>query len=202
MATVSGPGVEKVSLDEASLEDESGRQVALLKNEPSKDDHLDKQVIMMPVKPLEQDMTYRAQIKLTATMSDGTRRAFSKDWTFRTEPIQGIGVTKLHKDAAAYALQMGNLDLNRQHSVRFGLTDHIYYVDTIPFLMKQEPLIVVGTSFLYIRDLAAALGASVSWDDSQKAAVYKKKDKEIVFYNNQNAYSLNGENYSTDSGAN
>ncbi|WP_090821707.1 stalk domain-containing protein [Paenibacillus sp. yr247] len=47
------------------------------------------------------------------------------------------------------------------------------------------------------RDLAAALGATVEWDDKQKAAVYKKKDKTIIFYTNRNAYSWNRVEHST-----
>ncbi|MCY9694061.1 stalk domain-containing protein [Paenibacillus alginolyticus] len=201
MASLNGPGVKKVSLVEAELKDESGNAVSLLKNEPGKDDHLDTEVIVMPSKPLELDTTYKAKIKLTAIMEDGSTRPYSKEWTFRTESRVGVGVLKLHKDAVAYTLQMANFGLNRNHLVSFGLNEDKYLLDLIPYPMKQKPYIQDGTSYLYIRDLAAALGATVEWDDSQKAAVYKKKDKTIIFYTNRNAYSLNGVEYKTESAA-
>lgn len=201
MATLYGPGVKKVSLDEAELKDESGKAITLLKNEPGKDDHLDTEVIVMPSKPLELDTTYKAKIKLTATMEDGSTKPYVKEWTFRTEPLIGLGVLKLHNDAVSYTLQMANFGLNRNHLVSFGLNEDKYVVDLIPYPMKQKPYIQDGTSYLYIRDLAAALGATVEWDDSQKAAVYKKKDKTIIFYTNRDAYSLNGIEYKTESAA-
>lgn len=201
MATLNGPGVKKVSLDEAELKDESGKAVSLLKNEPSTDDHLDTEVIIMPSKPLELDMTYKARIKLTATMDDGSTKPYVKEWTFRTEPLVGIGVLKLHKDAVSYTLQMANFGLNRNHLVTFGLNDDKYVLDFISYPMKQKPYIQDGTSYLYIRDLAAALGATVEWDDDQKAAVYKKKDNAIIFYTNRDAYRINGVEYKTDSAA-
>lgn len=201
MATIYGPNVKRVSLDEAELLDEKGKAVTLLKNEPGNDDHLDTEVILLPSKPLALDTTYKAKIKLTATMEDGTTRPYSKEWSFRTEPLVGLGVQLLHKDAAAYTLQMGNFGLNRNHLVSFGLDADKYVLDHIPYPMKQKPYIQSGTSYLYIRDLAAGLGATVEWDDAKKAAVYKKKDKTIIIYTNRNAYSLNGVEYATDSSA-
>ncbi|NOU99243.1 stalk domain-containing protein [Paenibacillus planticolens] len=201
MASIYGPGVKKVSLDEAKLEDEFGKPVSLLKNEPGQDDHLDTEVIIMPAKPLELDTTYKAKIKLTATMEDGTKRPYTKEWSFRTEPRAGLGVLKLHQDAATYTLQMSNFGLNRNHLVSFGLDGDKYVLDLLPYPMKQKPYIQEGTSYLYIRDLAAALGATVEWDDKQKAAVYKKKDATVMFYTNRNAYSLNGVEYQTDAAA-
>ncbi|MEW9699026.1 stalk domain-containing protein [Paenibacillus sp. SI8] len=201
MATVNGPGVQKVSLVEAELKDESGSVVPLLINAPDKDEHLDTEVILIPAKPLRLDTTYKAKIKLTAAMKDGSTRPFDKEWSFRTEPKSGLGVLKLHKDAVAYTMQMGNFGLNRTHTVTFGLNDDAYKLDMISYPMNKKPYILDGTSYLYIRDLAAALGATVEWDDKQKAAIYKKKDKTIIFYTQRNAYSINGEEHETNSGA-
>ncbi|MBD0380626.1 stalk domain-containing protein [Paenibacillus sedimenti] len=201
MASVNGPGVAKVVLNEAELKDESGKEVPLLLNAPGKDDHLDTEVFMMPKQPLLLDTTYKASVKLTATMEDGSTRAFNKDWTFRTEPKVGLGVQKLHSDAVAYTIQMANFGLNRTHTVTFGLNDDKYKLDLISYNMQQKPYIEDGTSYLYIRDLAAALGASVEWDDQKKAAIYKKKEKTIIFYTNRNAYSINGVERETDSAA-
>lgn len=201
MASIYGPGVKKVSLEEAELKDEAGKAVSLLKNEPGTDDHLDTEVILMPSKPLDLDTTYKAKVKLTATMEDGTTKSYSKEWMFRTDPREGLGVLKLHSDAVSYTLQMGNFGLNRNHLVSFALAGDKYVLDLIPYPMKQKPYMQEGTSFLYIRDLAAALGATVEWDDKQKAAVYKKKDKTIIFYTSRNAYSLNGVEHQTESAA-
>ncbi|NEW06114.1 copper amine oxidase N-terminal domain-containing protein [Paenibacillus sp. SYP-B3998] len=54
---------------------------------------------------------------------------------------------------------------------------------------------------MYVRDLAAAFGATVEWDDQQKAAIYKKKEKTIVFYTNRNSYVINGVEHKVDSAA-
>ncbi|BFT71398.1 stalk domain-containing protein [Paenibacillus sp. P36] len=201
MASINGPDVKNVSLDEAELKDENGRAVSLLKNEPGTDDHLSTEVILMPSKPLTLDTTYEAKVKLTATMKDGSTKSYDKEWTFRTEPREGLGVLKLHSDPASYVLQMGNFGLNRNHTVSFALSGDKYVLDLIPYTMKQKPYIQEGTSFLYIRDLAAALGATVEWDDKLKAAVYKKKDKTIMFYTNRDAYSLNGVEHQTGAAA-
>jgi uncharacterized protein YkwD len=201
MATVNGPGVQKVNLVEADLKDETGATVPLLINAPDKDDHLNNGVILMPSKPLQLDTTYKAKVKLTATMKDGSTRPFDKEWTFRTEPKVGLGVLKLHSDAVAYTSQMANFGLNRTHTVSFGLNDVAYKLDQISYNMNQKPYILDGTSYLYIRDLATALGATVEWDDSQKAAIYKKKDKTVLFYTNRNAYAINGVEHETVSAA-
>ncbi|MFC5448050.1 stalk domain-containing protein [Paenibacillus aestuarii] len=201
MASVNGTGVQKVNLLDAKLVDESGSNVPLLQNDPSSDDHLSNEVILMPAKPLQLDTSYTASVKLTAVMKDGSTMPFEKEWTFRTEPKDGLGVLKLHQDAVAYTSQMKNFGLNRSHTVSFGLDDTKYLLDMIPFPMQQTPYIEDGTSYLYIRDLASALGATVEWDDANKAAIYKKKDKTIVFYTNRNAYAVNGVEHTTDSAA-
>ncbi|NEW06115.1 hypothetical protein GK047_08845 [Paenibacillus sp. SYP-B3998] len=139
MAMVNGPGVQKVNLIEAELKDEIGAAVPFLINSPDKDDHLDTEVILMPTKPLQLDMTYQARVKLTATMKDGTIRQFDKNWSFRTEPKVGLGVLKLHKDAVSYAIQQANFGLNHSHTVTFGLSDDNYKLDMISFPMKQNP---------------------------------------------------------------
>ncbi|UKS30633.1 stalk domain-containing protein [Paenibacillus sp. HWE-109] len=201
MASVSGGGVKKVALQEAELKDEAGNTLTLLKNDSVRDTHLETEVILMPSKPLEFDKTYKASIKLTAAMEDGTSKSYSKEWTFHTEPSKGYGVTKLHEDAAAYINQMVEPAAKGSHLVTIGLTGDTYTLDQVPYPMKQKPYLRDGTTYLYIRDLAAALGATVEWDDKQKAAVYKKGDKNILFFTNRSAYSLNGVETSTDTAA-
>ncbi|UJF31169.1 stalk domain-containing protein [Paenibacillus hexagrammi] len=201
MAAVNGPKVKGVRLLESGLKDEKGSKVNILVNSPENDDHLENEVMLLPAKPLALDSTYIAQIKLEVTMVDGSTKQLEKEWSFRTEPVSGIGVKKLHQDAKAYTLQMANYGLNRNHTVTFGLDDDSYRLDLVSYPMMQKPLILDGTSYLYIRDLAAALGAEVEWDDSNKAAIYRKKDKTIIFYTNRNAYSINGQEFETSSPA-
>jgi uncharacterized protein YkwD len=197
MASVTGPGITRTALQSATLVDESGKKLELLQNQASNDDHLDTEVILLPAEPLKADTVYQASIKLTAYYKDGKTQSFDKSWKFRTEQAPGFGSDKLHADASGYMLQIGNLGLIRQHSVSFGLDNNYYLLDQIRFPMMRTPYIVDGTSFLYIRDLAAALGASVSWDDTRKAAIYKKNDKTVTFFTKRNVYAIDGVEYST-----
>jgi uncharacterized protein YkwD len=201
MATVTGPNITKVSIQAASLKDESGKNVELLQNQAANDDHLDNEVILLPAKPLSADTIYQASVKLQGVYGDGRIQTFERAWKFRTEPTPGIGATKLHSDAKGYMLQVSNLGLKRKHSVSFGLDNQYYLVDQVQFPMMRKPHIVDGTSFLYIRDLAAALGATVTWDDSRKAAIYTKKDKTVTFFTKRNVYAINGIEYTTVSPA-
>lgn len=201
MAAVNDIDVKKVSLIEAELKDINGNKVPIWVNSTENDEHLDNEIIIIPEKPLQLDTTYKAKVSLTATMENGSSKPFTKEWTFRTEPKEGLGVLKLHSDSAAYSSPMSILGMNRKHTVTFGLNADSYYLDLMPFTMKKKPYISDGTSYLYIRDLAAAIGASVEWDDASKAAIYKKKDKTIIFYTNRNAFAINGKEYPTDSAA-
>lgn len=201
MGVVSAPGITKVSILQADLSDEKGAKVELLNNQASNDDHLDTEVILLPAKPLLPDTTYQAHLKLSAVNNSGAATTFEKTWKFRTEPSTGIGAKKLHADSMVYMLQLNQLGLERSHVVTFGLDDQDYTLDQIRFPMKQKPYIVDGTSFLYIRDLAAALGASVTWDDSRKAAIYTKKGKVITFFTGRNVYAINGVEVTTPSPA-
>jgi hypothetical protein len=197
MASVTGPGISKTTLQSAALMDSNGKKIELLQNQASNDDHLDTEVILLPAEPLQADTVYQASVKLTAYYNDGRTQNFDKTWKFRTEPAPGIGSDKLHADTNGYMLQIGNLGLIRQHSVSFGLDNNYYLLDQVRFPMTRTPYIVDGTSFLYIRDLAAAFGATVSWDDSRKAAIYKKNDKTVTFFTKRNVYAINGVEYST-----
>ncbi|MCD1260184.1 S-layer protein [Paenibacillus athensensis] len=201
MAGVYGSNVEKVSILEVSLQDAKGNNVSLLTNEPDKDDHLTNEVIFMADKPLQPDAVYSAHVKLNVSMSSGGTQVFQKDWQFRTEPTPGIGAQKLHEDAVTYKMQLVNFGLTQTHTVKFGLDADQYTLDDVAYPMRQLPYIVNGTSYLYIRDLAAALGAEVAWDDANKAAIYKKKDQTITFYTNRAAYAINGTEYATESPA-
>ncbi|MGF9711478.1 MULTISPECIES: stalk domain-containing protein [Paenibacillus] len=196
---VTGKGVGEVQLLEATLKDESGQPVKLLQNSPSNDDHLTNSVILIPPEPLKPDTSYAAYVKLGVTVN-GVSQTLEKAWNFHTEPVRGIGKQKLHTDIAAYVKLTEQKD-RIQHVVTFKLDDDSYTVDNVPFPLKRAPFIEEGTSYLWVRDLAAALGAEVTWDDERKAAVYTKNGRVITFFTGRNVYAINGIEHTTESPA-
>jgi hypothetical protein len=201
MASIVGPGITKATLQSATLTDDSGNKITLLQNQASNDNHLDTEVILIPIKPLSANTIYHVTVQMTGVYKDGKTQSFDKSWKFRTESSPGMGSDKLHTDTTDYMLQIGKLASNLPNTVSFGLDNNYYQLNQQRFPMMVKPLIVDGTSYLYIRDLAAALGATVSWDDSRKAAIYTKTDKTITFFTKRNVYAINGLEYSTGSPA-
>lgn len=192
MAALYGSDIKSVRAEQATLKDEKGATIPLLTNDAGNDDHLDNEVIFLPSSPLAPDTTYKVDISLKATMENGDEKTFTKAWSFHTEPLEGIGVRKLHQNAIEYKLLMGNMGMNRSHTVSIGLNGNTYTLDQISYSLTQTPSLIDGSSYLYIRDLAAALGATVSWDDAEKAAIYVKKGTTIKFFTTRDAYSVNG----------
>lgn len=199
MAQLSGRFIREVKLVEAKVTDSTGKELELLLNSPKDDNHLQNEVILIPTKPLSPDTTYTAFVKLSV-IEDNQPKIYEKKWDFRTEPINNIGKFKLHADSAVYLKKM-NQPGKLQHIVSFGLTDNKFILDDVKVPMKQKPIIKEGSSYLWIRDLAGALGASVTWDEQQKAAIYTKQDRTITLYTSRNAYALNGVEIPTDSPA-
>ncbi len=199
MAQLSGRFVRDVKLVDSKLTDSTGKQLDLFVNTPADDDHLQNEVMLIPAKPLAPDTVYTAYVKLSV-IEDNQPKVYEKKWNFRTEPVDYLGKTKLHQDSAAYVKKM-NPTGEMKHVVSFGLTDDEFILDDIRVPMKQTPIIKDGSSYLWIRDLAKALGASVTWDDEQKAAIYTKQDRVVTLYTTKNAYALNGVEVETDSPA-
>lgn len=199
MVVVTGSGIGEVQLLESTLKDESGQPVKLLQNSPSNDDHLTNSVILIPPEPLQPDTLYSAYVKLGVT-ENGVSKTLEKAWNFHTEPVRGIGKQKLHTDIAAYVKLTERKD-KVQHVVTFKLDDDNYTLDNVPYPLKRAPFIEEGTSYLWVRDLAAALGATVSWDDTRKAAIYTKNGREITFFTGRNDYAINGIEHTTNSPA-
>lgn len=197
MASVSGMNVKSVSLQSAKLTDANGAEAKLIVNVPGSDDHLDHEMIFMPEKPLAYDATYTASVKVTAQLADGTNKPFEKTWSFHTEPSDGFGKKKLHAYAADYKRNM-TAETGVKHMVAFGLDGSSYVLDNVTFPMRVKPYIENGSSYLWIRDLAAALGAKVEWDDANKAAIYTKGDRTIKFYTTKSLYAVNGVEHPTD----
>jgi hypothetical protein len=199
MAQLSGRFVRDVKLVESKLTDSTGKELDLLLNTPLDDDHLQSEVMLIPTKPLSPDTVYTAYVKLSV-IEDNQPKIYEKKWEFRTEPIAYVGKSKLHNDSIAYIKKM-NEPGKLQHVVSFGLTDNKFILDDVKVPMKQKPIIKEGSSYLWTRDLAGALGASVEWDDKQKAAIYTKQGRTITLFTTKSAYALNGVEVATDSPA-
>lgn len=200
MAQYFGSGVKNVKLLSAELLDNNRKPVDLLVNTPDTDDKLKTAVILLPRKPLKPDTSYHVKLKLQAVKEDGSATTDVKEWDFTTEPISGIGKKKLHQNANDYRKFYVNV-APLQRVASFGLDDTSYSVDGISFPMKRPPVIVDGFSYLYIRDLAAALGANVDWDEQKRAAVYTKGNLKVTLYTTKNEYEVNGKPQQTDTPA-
>ncbi|WP_240762679.1 stalk domain-containing protein [Paenibacillus thalictri] len=200
MAQYYGSGIDKIKLVSAQLSDSTGKQVDLLTNDPSNDDKLTNTVMLMPNKPLQADSSYHVKLNLQVTKTGGAVTTETKEWDFTTEPAEKIGKQKLHQNSADYKKNYVTVS-PVQRVASFGLDDSSYTVDGVSFPMKRTPVIVDGSSYLYIRDLAAALGASVEWDDQLRAAIYTKGDLKITLYTTKNQYEVNGKVQQTDTPA-
>ncbi|WP_282943206.1 stalk domain-containing protein [Paenibacillus sp. RC67] len=200
MAQYYGTGTDKVKLVSAEVTDSNKQKVDVLVNTPDNDDKLTNAFILLPSKPLQANQTYRVKLSVQVTKSDGSTSTDNKEWDFTTEPTSGIGKTKLHQDSTKYK----NTSVTVAPFLRtasFGLDDSSYSVDGVSYPMKRQPAILDGFSYLYIRDLAAALGADVEWDNSKRAAIYTKGNLKVTLYTTQNAYEVNGQLKQTDTPA-
>ncbi|TDF97101.1 stalk domain-containing protein [Paenibacillus piri] len=200
MAQYYGSSVEKIKLLGAELLDGKGRPVDTWVNSPDNDPNLSHAVIVMSRKPLEADASYHVKLNLQVTKSDGSSTTEVKEWDFTTEPAPKVGTSKLHKDSAAYKKYFVST-VPIQRTASFGLDDSSYQIDGISFPMKRTPVIVDGFSYLYIRDLAAALGATVEWDEKERAALYTKGSLKVTLYTTKNEVNINGELRKTDTPA-
>lgn len=192
MAQYYGSSVDKVKLLASELTDSKKQPVATLVNTPDNDRNLTNAVIVMPSKPLEADSTYHVKLKLEVMKKDGSKVVEDKEWDFTTEPVDAIGKKKLHQNAADYK-KYAISAMPALRTASFGLDDSSYQVDGISFPMKRTPVIADGFSYLYIRDLAAAFGARVDWDEEQRAAIYTKGDIQVTLFTTKDAYLVNGE---------
>ncbi|MCR8633734.1 stalk domain-containing protein [Paenibacillus radicis (ex Xue et al. 2023)] len=196
MAQYYGSSVKNVKLISSELLDSKKQPVETLVNTPDNDKNLDNAVIIMPRKPLLADSRYYVKLKLQVTKKDGSTVTEDKEWDFSTEPAYQVGKKKLHQNAANYKKYFVSV-APMMRTASFGLDSSSYQVDGISFPMKRTPVITEGFSYLYIRDLAAALGASVDWDEAQRAAVYTKGSLKVTLYTTKDSYMVNGEVRST-----
>ncbi|MEI7026908.1 stalk domain-containing protein [Paenibacillus sp. y28] len=197
MANYTGQDIETVKLLKSELTNTRTNQpVKVLANDPVNDDSLTASVIMMPIEPLQLDTSYHAKLWLQVVKKDGTSQEDIKEWDFTTEPVEGLGKAILHQHAERYKKSIGTGG-TVQRVASFGLEAASYQVDGVDFPMKRQPEMVDGSSFLYVRDLAAALGAQVEWDEQQRAAVYTKGSLKVTLFTEQDQYAMNGERRST-----
>ncbi|WP_248929622.1 stalk domain-containing protein [Paenibacillus hamazuiensis] len=200
MAEFYGTGIDKVKLVSAELTDGAKRPVDLLVNTPDTDDKLSKAVILTPSKPLQPDTGYHAKVSVQAVKKDGSTVTQTKEWDFTTEPAPTVGKQLMHKNAADYKKYYVTV-YPTQRVATFGLDATSYQIDGISFPMKRTPVIVDGFSYLYIRDLAAALGANVDWDEQQRAAIYTKGSLKVTLFTTTNQIAVNGTIRQTDTPA-
>lgn len=201
MAEYYGSDIDQVKLLIADIQDLSSKKsIDFWLNTPVNDDALSTAFILMPRKPLQPNTSYRVILQLQLIKTDGSTNMHMKEWDFTTEPLSTFGKTKLHKNAADYKKHFVSAT-PLQRTASFGLNDRSYWVDGVSFPMTRAPAVVDGSSYLYIRDLAAALGASVSWDSAQQAAVYTKGTMQVTLYTAKNEIKVNGEIRQTDTPA-
>ncbi|MFH5187313.1 stalk domain-containing protein [Paenibacillus sp. TAB 01] len=199
MAQYYGADVKNIKLLSAELTDSSKKSVEVLTNTPDNDTDLAKTVIVLPRKPLQADTSYHVKLRLQV-MKDSSTVTEEKEWDFTTEPAAGTGKQKLHLNAADYKKYYVTAAPTLR-TASFGLDDSSYQVDGVSFPMRRTPVIVDGFSYLYIRDLAAALGASVDWDEQKRAAIYTKGSLKVTLYTADSRYEVNGQVKTTDTPA-
>jgi len=200
MAQYYGSDKAKAKLLGAELTEGVNQKVDVLVNTPDNDNKLTNAFIIMPRKPLKANTTYHVKLNLQITDGGGNISTELKQWNFTTEPTPGIGRKKLHENSTLYkntAVKVAPF----QHTASFGLDDSDYRVDGVSFPMKRKPAIDAGFSYLYIRDLAAALGAEVEWDNAQRAAIYTKDGLKVTLFTGKSAYEVNGQLKQTDTPA-
>ncbi|RKN82243.1 stalk domain-containing protein [Paenibacillus ginsengarvi] len=200
MAEYYGLGMEQVKVLGADLMNNGTKKsVDFWINSPENDSSLDAAVLLIPRKPLEPDTSYHVMLTLQLTKG-GQRVTEVKEWDFTTEPAAEIGKKKLHNNTDSYK-RLSDSAAPVQRTVVFGLDASSYTLDGLNYPMKQKPVIEDGSSYLYVRDLAAALGASVEWDSGNQAAVYTKGTRKVTLYTTKNEVELNGETRTTDTPA-
>ncbi|GAA3403112.1 stalk domain-containing protein [Paenibacillus hodogayensis] len=191
-AELFGDGIKEVKLLSADFTDGSKRSIEFFSNTPANDDSLSNTVMLLPAKPLQPDTTYHVMLTLQVVQADGSRNTEVKEWEFTTEPASSMGKRKLHQNAADYKSKYVSAAPIRR-TASFGLDADRYSVDGIGFPMNRKPVIVDGSSYLYIRDLAAALGAEVDWDAAKRAAIYTKGSLKITLFTTSDEIEVNGE---------
>ncbi|HEX7055916.1 MAG TPA: stalk domain-containing protein [Bacilli bacterium] len=189
MGVVSGNDVQSVRLVDYSLTDSSGKAMSLAANTPANDDHLQHEIILIPRNPLKPDTGYTASMTVEITHTDGTTQTLKKEWIFRTEGTEDEGKNLLHADAASYVQKLGQTDISR-HVATFALNGDSYTLDGVKHPMKP-PYLQDGSAYLWVRDLANALGAPVEWDNETHAAIYRKGGRTVVFFTRENTVLIN-----------
>lgn len=81
---VYGKGIKRVVPVTASLVSSNGKRVTLLVNSSGKDPYLTHEVLYLPKTPLTPATTYQAKVTMKAYHNDGSRKLYTKEWSFTT----------------------------------------------------------------------------------------------------------------------
>ncbi|MEO3947556.1 stalk domain-containing protein [Gorillibacterium sp. CAU 1737] len=163
VASVHGENVVRVIPVEGTLKQDSGEVVPLRTNSSEQDAFVSNEVLFLPETSLKANARYQAKIVLEAVFKDGSRKTYTKQWTFETGK-SGEG-------------QTGGSVVNGNASgkVRFQIGAAVYENGTSRFPMSAKPLLQNGAAYLPLRDLGAALGAKVSWNAAAQEATFERK---------------------------
>ncbi|GIP39792.1 hypothetical protein J31TS4_30720 [Paenibacillus sp. J31TS4] len=194
---VYGSGVDKAVLQDAELTGPDGTRVPLLRSSASNDDRLTTQMLLIPQHPLEAGQRYKANVRFQVQYEDGRSEWKEQAWTFATEAKPGAGRLALHGGASVPAAPIAQ----PRHVFTFGLDASSYTLDGVRAPLLVKPFIRDGISYLAVRDIGQALGASIDWDNAKRAAVYLKDGQKILFYVDRPYYEVNGQAYYTDTPA-
>lgn len=203
MLGIYGKNVKQTAIVKAELADDAGKAVPLLWNgagNMNKDDELNTEAMVIPAQPLEPNRAYTVSMQVLVTYQDDTRNMMEKTWKFTTEKETGIGKQILHAATTNANLEKLLSDA-ATHRLTFSLDGSGYDLDGRRFQAILKPMVINGYSYLALRDLEKALGAKVDWDDTHKAAIFRKGQRTVVFSTLRNAYALNGQAYPTDTPA-
>jgi uncharacterized protein YkwD len=199
-------GITQVTVQSAVLRDSLNETVPLLNSGGTGkiDEFLKSEIILIPQKALKPGEKYNLKLNLRVFYDYGGEETVSEELAFTTERVPGSGKKTLHEssiDLTNTVPELADTGMNSSVVVTFGLNDKYYYVNGIGYEMRVRPTVLNGTSYLYIRDLARALDASVTWDNVRKAAIYAKDGRTVILFTGTNSYTVNGLVYTSSAQA-
>lgn len=187
MAGIYGPSVNRVEYVSGKLvRNSDGKELAIQVNSAPADEHLTREVIMIPILPLSANETYTVEMQLNAVSPDGSKTSKYKKWSFTTEKVSGAGVSELH---SAIPVVTGQV----MHEINLTIGKSDFQVDGQNSSLEVPPQIITNLTYLPFRAIGEALQANVDWDNIKKAAIFKKGDIAILLYLNNNIASVNGQ---------
>ncbi|WP_438433507.1 stalk domain-containing protein [Gorillibacterium sp. sgz500922] len=182
MAGVYGKDVMQVLPVEGSLKTAAGQTVSLLVNGADQDDHLAREVLYLPAKPLKPNTEYRARVVMKAVLKNGSTRTFTKEWTFRTASASGTAA-----GSGGQTFTSGG-----SSPIRFRLGESSYSVGGTAYAMSAKPILIGSSAYLPLRDLGRALAADVAWNEMTQTASYSRKGQTVSIPIGSSTCRVNG----------